>query len=147
MSQRQMAKDFAFNAHKGQEYAEGVPYSYHLGDVVNVINETYKDKVTESELETLATIGYLHDVIEDTEVTYFDLYQHGFNLEVVTAVGLLTKREGLDYEAYISSINKNELARKVKLCDTASNLWHSLSDCNEKRINKYTKQIQMLGGF
>ena len=36
--------------------------------------------------------GFLHDVVEDSNVTLEDLIKLGFSQEVVTAVDLLTRR-------------------------------------------------------
>ncbi|MNN94820.1 hypothetical protein D3C81_2135190 [compost metagenome] len=91
--------------------------------------------------------AFLHDILEDTNTTREDLLDAGICNEVVVAVERITKIKGGSYFLYIEGIKSNELARKVKLCDTAANLRNSIKEGNIKRINKYSKQLQLLGGF
>lgn len=134
---------FAVAAHSGQKYGDK-PYHYHLTQVDRMVKQCYADH---PKLEELRAIACLHDVIEDTPVTPEDLLNEGFNLEVVDAVVLLSKDDETLYETYISQISQDELARIVKLCDTSCNLMNSVHEGRLKNINKYTKQIQLLGGF
>ena len=146
MYQSQIASVIALSAHKFQEYAPGVPYTYHLHQVADFVVKMYENKVKPEKLDKLVAIAYLHDVIEDTDTTQGDLANAGIEDDVIHAVMALSKL-GETYEHYIAKVLANKLATRVKLCDTAANLSNSLIDGNKKRINKYTKQIQLLGGF
>jgi (p)ppGpp synthase/HD superfamily hydrolase len=53
------AKEFAIKHHGEQKYGDR-PYSFHLDQVVSYL-VPYG--------ETAQVIGYLHDVVEDTDVT------------------------------------------------------------------------------
>lgn len=150
-----MALVFAAEKHKDQMYGDK-PYLYHLYQVDNLVTRIYAkvsspsepfSKEPGDEVDNLRAIAFLHDVIEDTDATYEDLYDAGFNEHVVQAVGMLSKVDGESYEQYIEGVLTNELARKVKLCDTSANLMNSIQEGNAYRINKYSKQIQLLGGF
>ena len=68
MSERlTQALEFATQAHGDQTYGDNVPYSTHLVDVVVILNEFgYTEAAGEVEMLVAA---YLHDVVEDTEVT------------------------------------------------------------------------------
>ncbi|MCB1711272.1 MAG: HD domain-containing protein [Candidatus Riesia sp.] len=64
----------------------------------------------------------LHDVVEDTDVTFDELsrrYQIPF--EVVQLVDLLTRREDETWEAYIKRVSTSDEATKIKLCDLEHN--------------------------
>lgn len=134
---------FAVAAHSGQKYGNQ-PYHYHLNQVDRMVKQCYDGH---PKLEELRAIAWLHDVIEDTDKTVDDIKDLGMPGDVVGAVYLLTKREHVSYEEYIEFINCNELARIVKLCDTSCNLMNSVHEGRLNNINKYTKQIQLLGGF
>ena len=45
--------------------------------------------------------GFLHDVVEDSNVTLEDLIKWGFSQEVVTVVELLTHEQEDNYSKYI----------------------------------------------
>lgn len=155
-AQLDIAVELAVESHMHQMYGK-VPYIVHLYEVDQLVIQAYANKKrTHSEpyskepgdeMDCLRSTAYLHDIIEDTDVTESDLALKGIKPEIVQAVMLLTKRKGVPYDVYIRAICTNELARKVKLCDTSANLMNSIKEGNTKRINKYSKQIVLLGGF
>lgn len=155
-SQMTIAVELAIEAHKDQKYGDK-PYIYHLAQVDNLVVQVYNPKGLKShepyskepgdEMDNLRAVAFLHDILEDTDVTDYDLKQAGINKEVIDAVLCVTKYDADYYEDYIARVNSNELARKVKLCDTSANLMNSILEGSTKRINKYTNQIQLLGGF
>ena len=67
------------------------------------------------------TVGYLHDVLEDTVITEEDLVTMGISSEIVSAIKVLTKKRGEPYTEYIEQVKENELARKVKIADLQHN--------------------------
>lgn len=154
-SQLQIAIEIAIVAHGEQMYGSN-PYIYHLNQVdriavkrfVNVKDhcEQYS-KVPGDFFDNLRATCYLHDIIEDTDVTIEDLKAAGINDEVCDAVTLLTKVDLETYSDYILAIRTNSLATRVKLCDTATNLEHSIRSSRWSNIDKYSKQIKLLGGF
>lgn len=142
------AIQFAKEAHKAQMYGEH-PYIYHLAQVDRLVTQTQGRNAIEvgDRMDNLRAIAFLHDVVEETGTTIEDLYDAGFNEEVVQAVGMLTKVDGESYREYIEGVLTNKFATIVKLCDTSANLMNSIMEGNVYRINKYSKQIQLLGGF
>lgn len=154
--QLEIAVKLAVEAHKDQKYGD-VPYIIHLYEVDRMVIHAYADKNRShcdpyskepgDEMDCLRAVAYLHDIIEDTPTSFDDLKLAGICEKVSQAVLYITKTEGETYKDYISGVKSNELARKVKLCDTSANLMNSIKDGNVKRINKYSKQIQLLGGF
>lgn len=88
-----------------------------------------------------ASSALLHDVLEDSDVTYAAL-QEQFGTIIADAVDAMTKREGEDYPAFIARCGQNAIARKVKLRDLADNmdikrLPQPLSEKDEQRLTKY----------
>ena len=126
--------------HGGQLYG-GRPYTYHLKSVVDKVNFLYGES---SKLKLLQQIAWLHDIVEDTEVTPDDLSDYGFSSDVRFAVLAVSKIKGESISDYYDRVALNKLAFKVKIADTMSNLEHSLRDGHVKRVMKYTKQIQEL---
>ena len=93
-------------------------------------------------------VAYLHDVIEDTELTLEDLGEYGFSKEVIEAVDIITKKRGEDYQSYLNSVKKNKLARVVKLADLRHNSdltrLAKVTEKDIKRKEKYQKAIDFL---
>ena len=136
-SQSEKAYEIAKRAHLGQVDKAGEDYIKHPEKVASFVNSDEEKAV-----------AYLHDVIEDTELTLEDLYEYGFSKEVIEAVDIITKKRGEDYQSYLNSVKKNKLARAVKLADLRHNSdLTRLTKVTEKDIQrkeKYQKAIEFL---
>ncbi|WP_088345195.1 HD domain-containing protein [Bacillus cereus] len=133
-----IAHEIAKKAHGGQVDKAGVDYIKHPEAVASFVN-TAEEKAT----------AYLHDVLEDTEITTVDLLNAGIPYNVVEAVQVLTKEKYTSYFEYLSRVKENSLARTVKLADLKHNSDRSrlarITDKDLKRLEKYRKAIQFLG--
>lgn len=93
-------------------------------------------------------VAYLHDVIEDTELTLEDLREYGFSEEVLKAVDVITKKKGQDYQTYLNSVKENKLARVIKLEDLRHNSdltrLINITEKDIERKEKYQKAIDFL---
>lgn len=83
----------------------------------------------------------LHDIVEDTDVSYDDLYAMGFNAEVLLAVKLLTHDNRLiPYQQYIERLSTNIIARAVKMRDLEHNSKITrLKDVRQKDLDRAVK--------
>ena len=134
MKMANIALEIAISAHKGQKDLGGRDYIEHPKAVANLL-ETDEEK----------TIGYLHDVLEDTSITEEDLVTMGISSEIVSAIKVLTKKRGEPYTEYIERVKENELARKVKIADLQHNMDLSRIPNPTKRdferLEKYKKAL------
>jgi len=103
------AMKIAYEAHLGQLDYNDVPYIFHPYHLAEQMDD-----------EVGCTVALLHDVIEDTNLTFADLEQI-FPTQVVEIVRLLTHDENVDYFDYIREIKTNSIATKVKLEDLKHN--------------------------
>ena len=103
------AMRLAYEAHLGQVDYNNIPYIYHPIHLA----EQMEDEVT-------CTVALLHDVVEDTAVTFADLEKE-FPAEVIEALRLLTHEAGVDYFDYVRKIKTNPIAKRVKLEDLKHN--------------------------
>lgn len=103
----------AIRAHSGQKDMIGNPAILHVL-AVGLMGETEQEKKA----------GFLHDVVEDTDLTLEALRSQGVEEDVLAAVDLLTHRDGVSYEDYVRNIvaSGNEIAIHVKLNDLRQNL-------------------------
>jgi len=105
------AISIAVEAHRGQKTADGEPYILHPLHVMNQM-DTEEEKI----------VAILHDVIEDTEIT-FDYLYHIFEFPIARALKALTHPHGEPYLAeYIERVAKDWLALNVKLADLKHNM-------------------------
>ena len=107
------AMKIAYRQHHGAKDKAGLPYIFHPYHLAEQMGDD----------EYAICTALLHDVVEDTDMTFEDLEQEGFSEEIITALKCLTHMEGVPYlGAYIEGIKANPLARKVKLADLEHNL-------------------------
>lgn len=138
------AMKIAYRQHAGQVDKAGIPYVFHPYHLAEQMGDD----------EYAVCAALLHDVVEDTDMTFSDLAAEGFPKEVIDALRCLTHREGVPYlGAYIEGIKANPLAAKVKLADLRHN-----SDptrlppaktpedqaAQDARMLKYAKAMHML---
>lgn len=134
MNQIEMALDLALKAHKGQIDLDGNPIILHPL-TVGLAGQNDDERV----------LGFLHDVVEDTDYTFDDLRQMGFASNIVEALQLLTHGNDMSYEEYVSCIvdSGNELAIHVKLNDLHHNISRGLAGGHTKLVEKHLMALDM----
>lgn len=105
-----LALKLAFDAHKNQVDKTGLPYVFHPFHLAEQMDD-----------ENSTCVALLHDVVEDTDMTFEELEQYGFNQEILAALKLLTHDLRVPYMDYVKMIKDNAIARKVKLADLKHN--------------------------
>jgi len=134
------AIEIAAKAHSGQADKGGNPYILHpLRVMLNFC---------ESENEPVKICAVLHDVIEDTYITFNDLRAEGFSEEIITALDCLTKREGENYDDFISRVLTDKIACIVKIGDLSDNMdlkrIPNPTVKDEERVKKYREAIDRI---
>ena len=134
------AKQFAIAAHGDQKYGDD-PYSKHLQDVVNIIHSFEFPPSLE-----LMEVAWLHDTIEDTEVTRQEIVdEFGQNIaDVVFAVscgyGKNRKDRWLNTFYKIRDNKVVDRAIPVKLADRIANIMNCIKDGNKGLFSMYSKE-------
>ncbi len=131
------AMKLAYRVHHGQTDKSGIPYIFHPMHLAEQM---------EDEFSTCAAL--LHDVVEDTELTFADLEAEGFPPEVTEALKLLTHDPAVPYLEYVKAIRPNPIARAVKLADLRHNSDLTRMDTVDERAlrrkEKYQNAIRLL---
>src|SRR5947208_9106418 len=91
-------------AHRGQMYPAPDPEPFILHPLRVMLRVSSKPA---------RIVAILHDVVEDSDVTLHDLADRGYDALVLDAVDCLSRRPDEDYEAYISRVASNPVAREV----------------------------------
>jgi len=133
------AMKIAYEAHLGQYDCNNVPYIFHPYHLAEQMDD-----------EISCTVALLHDVVEDTSLTFEDLEKE-FPESVVEIVKLLTHDKDVDYFDYIKAIKSNPIAKKVKLEDLNHNSDETRnvgSNVTEEQVRywreKYAKAKELL---
>lgn len=121
----------ATNAHHGQFDKGGKPYILHCFRVMNYLD---------TDDEEMQCIALLHDVAEDTRITFQDMRDAGMTDRVIAALRLLTKMPGQTYDEYKSGVLSSVDAMKVKKSDLTDNSdIRRLKGISEKDIERTVK--------
>ncbi len=95
---------FAKNAHEGQFRNSGEPYFVHPVAVATILAQLYMDDAT-------IIAGLMHDVLEDTDVTFEQMAQE-FDEEIAKLVDGVTKLKKIKYQSKQES-QANNLRKMV----------------------------------
>ena len=133
----QKALKLCFEAHRDQTDKSGMPYVFHPFHLAEQMTDEYT-----------VTVALLHDVVEDTDITFEDITGMGFPAEVTDALKLLTHDNSVEYMDYVAKIKHNPIAKAVKLADLSHNSDTSRLDVVDekalKRVEKYAAAIKLL---
>ena len=133
------ALKLCFEAHKEQVDKTGMPYVFHPFHLAEQMPD---------EISTVCAL--LHDVVEDTPITFEELEKMGFPPSVIEVLNLLTHDENVSYEDYVKEIAKNPIAKCVKIADLRHNGDMTRMDKSEidqkaiLRAQKYAKALAYL---
>jgi len=134
------AKTLAYKAHGEQKYGEQ-PYTAHL-EAVAELAKPFGDFAI--------VLAYLHDVVEDTNVSLSDIGAE-FGIFIADCVSLLTDEPGVNRKerkaktyAKMANIPQDsgfEFVLIVKACDRLANI-QSCSKNNPSLLQMYKKEAQ-----
>lgn len=105
-----LAESIAWNVHNGQKRWDGEEYINHPQRVAELVDT-----------DELKIIAWLHDVLEDTNITVDYLDKH-FSSDITNSIIALTRRKTENYKEFILRCSKNINARLVKIADLKDNL-------------------------
>ena len=127
-------EEFMKLKHGNQKRKQGTPYYLHPLAVAKMLKE-------KGFSEDYQIAGLFHDLIEDTDATCEEI-KNISNENIVEAVKLLTKTKGYVMSEYIGNIEKNDIAKMVKLADRIHNLSEAIFASKEfqKKYIKETKE-------
>jgi (p)ppGpp synthase/HD superfamily hydrolase len=139
MADLERALQIAVKSHAGVKDRSGVPYIFHpIRVMLRCRNEDAK------------IVALLHDVVEDTDVTFEQVAAEGFSESVMAALRLVTHAPEDSYEDYVEKIAANPIAVEVKLADLEDNSdIRRLQKFDEKtaqRFGRYLRAYRFLTG-
>jgi (p)ppGpp synthase/HD superfamily hydrolase len=132
-----LAKVYAAEAHTDQMYGER-PYIYHLEQVSTVLQ---RYRFTDPDLHAAA---WLHDTVEDTDVTLEDLANAGFSQRTIFLVDCVTQRPGHNRRERAAATypytRRDTIAVALKLADRIANVEASIEEGKSGLTSMYRKE-------
>jgi (p)ppGpp synthase/HD superfamily hydrolase len=137
------AQAIATIAHRGQTDKAGAPYIEHPKRVAALLEQQNSNDI-------IVAAGWLHDVVEDSDITLDDLLDAGIPSACVQTVNLLTRRPDVPYDEYYRAISQNGFALRVKVADIRDNtdirrLAQLDPQMQTRLIAKYATALDALG--
>lgn len=131
----------AADAHKGQVDKIGQPYIFHPLRVMLEMT-TLEDR----------TVGVLHDVLEDTDLTPEALLAEGYPIWIVDAILAISRKDDdEEWMDFISRASEDPIALRVKLADIRDNmsparLYRLEPEVRDRLKKKYYEAVKYLEG-
>lgn len=124
------ALEIAICAHKGQLDLDGKPVILHPLTVG--LMGTCTDEIV---------VGFLHDVVEDSDYTFEYLLEQGIPAHIVDTLRLLTHAKTETYDTYLERIatSGNRIAIATKWHDLTHNLERGIRGNHTKQVAKHTR--------
>lgn len=120
------AREYCMTAHQGQTRSDNLtPFHEHPFKTAEILATVTDDP-------NLIAAGYLHDTIEDTDITYWDLVDD-FNEDVAHLVFSVTKE---DDDSYPRLNPDDRRAIMLKFADRLSNI-SDMNGWSEKKRKRY----------
>lgn len=131
------AIEIAARTHAGQTDKGGAPYILHPLRVMLRVAPGAQQ-----------IVAVLHDVVEDSDVTFEDLEREGFSAEVISGLRAVTKVAGESYKDFVARAALDPVGKAVKLADLMENSDLSrIAEPSQKdleRVEKYGRAIRYL---
>lgn len=143
MNLEKKALEFASIKHKGQ-FRKGKNHEDYIMHPIRVAKKVKLYKAKSHAINILVSVAYLHDTLEDTNTTYYELVEN-FGVQVATLVQELTTdkvlKEKIGKSEYlaIKMSHMTDWALTIKLCDRLDNIADILKTSNDFR-NKYINE-------
>lgn len=142
--------NFAALAHGEQKTPKGLPYIAHITCVaMEVINACEKSQLEQNKTDLAISCALLHDVIEDTNITYDEIYVK-FGDKIANGVEALTKdkTKSTKQEQMKDSLERL-LAQPyeiqmVKLADRITNLGIPPKQWDNEKMKKYQEEAALI---
>lgn len=91
-------------------------------------------------------VGFLHDVVEDSEWSFEKLLEEDIPTEIIDALRLCTHEKGMGYYDYVQRIidSGNETALNVKLNDLHHNIARGKAYGYSELVEKHEKALGLI---
>lgn len=118
----------------------GEPYILHCLQVMNNVK-----KYNDVELQIAAV---LHDIVEDTDITFDNLEELGYSPRVIKIIKHVTREDDISYDDEIARICNDQDSIRVKMADLEHNIsilrLKGIRQKDLERIQKYHRAYFIL---
>ncbi|MCK9597011.1 HD domain-containing protein [Candidatus Pacearchaeota archaeon] len=128
----------AVDKHCGQVDRSGSPYILHCLRVMNNVPQRVDIMIA----------AVLHDIVEDTNISFYDLWKMEIDDNILLIIDLLTRQKTIEYFDYIERLKNNEMACAIKLADIEDNInllrLNVITDADKSLVDRYHKAYSIL---
>jgi (p)ppGpp synthase/HD superfamily hydrolase len=142
--------NFAAHAHGEQKTPKGLPYIAHITCVaMEVINACEKSQLEQNKTDLAISCALLHDLIEDTNITYNEIYVK-FGDKIANGVEALTKDKTKSTKQEQMKDSLERLLTQpyeiqmVKLADRITNLGIPPKHWDSEKMKKYQEEASLI---
>jgi len=129
------AIEIAARTHAGQVDKGGAPYILHPLRVMLRVAPGAQQ-----------IVAVLHDVVEDSEVTFEDLAREGFSAGVIAGLRAVTRIAGESYDDFVARAAQDPVGKQVKLADLMENSDLSrIPEPSQKDLERVAKYRRAIG--
>lgn len=86
-------------------------------------------------------VAWLHDILEQTTLSKYDLKDYGFKEKHIAPVQALTRDAAVSYQSYIKKVKEEPLAVKVKIADVLDKFCKKVKKSKRKKCYKALKRL------
>lgn len=140
-------RDYAIANHRRvNELYDGLPYHVHLQEVVNFVHMFEHLLKSDNDIDIAICAAWLHDIIEDTGLTFNNVKKIAGNRIATLACNLTNNIHGKTRDEranddYYTRVKSDELSLFVKIADRLANMFHSLNYGNNGMFKTYKKEL------
>ena len=134
-----LAKQLSRHFHTGQKYGEHDYYEYHIIGVLKTLYQVSKEHPTDE----MVIVALLHDVLEDTECTWYTI-RNIFGCDIADYVNCLSYIKGYDKDQYLKDVSIYPVTRIVKYADSMFNYNECIGNEDVKRAKRYKYNLDLL---
>jgi len=140
------SRDFAISNHRRiNQLYDGLPYYVHLQEVVEFVH-MFEHLLTPEEIDIAICVAWLHDVVEDTGLTYNNIKKvlgeriASLSCNLCNNIHGKTRDERAN-DDYYTRLKSDKLSIFVKIADRLANMYHSFHYGNNGMYKTYKKEL------
>ena len=135
------ARGFAVERHGDQLYSNELPYAWHLGMVADLA-------VRLGYPEEMEAAAWLHDSVEDTDTTIYELSRtFGRPIAIMVDGVTYTEQDRLAGVDKIAKARRNPGSHALKLCDANINLAYGALNGAPAKFGQWGATIDRYGSY
>jgi hypothetical protein len=140
------SRDLAISSHRRiNQLYDGLPYYIHLQETVDFVY-MFEHLLKENEIDIAICTAWLHDVVEDTGLTFNNIKKIVGDRIASLSCNLCNNIHGKTRDEranddYYDRLKSDKISVFVKIADRLANMYHSLNYGNNSMFETYSREL------